>query len=100
MKQNSSSLEVWQKIASYIIMLNFFFFPWQKQKEALAGRRLLPCHRNMFSHMAAARAKPRAGPTPDCGQHLVSRLVIKPWFSLDREAYEYSAYTNQPFNHC
>lgn len=88
MKQNSSSLEVWQKIVSYIIILDVFF-SWQKQKEALAGRRLLPCHRNVFSHMTAARAKPLAGPAPDCGQQLLSQLVIKPLFSLDHETHEY-----------
>lgn len=61
-EQNNSTLEVWQKIVSYIIILDFFF-SWQKQKEALAGRRLLPSHRNMFSHTTAARAKPLPGPT-------------------------------------
>lgn len=88
MKQNSSSLEVWQKIVSYVIILGFFFFSWQKQKEALAGRRLLPYHRNMFSHMTAAMAKPLAGSTPDCGQHWPSQLAIKPRFSLDHEPHK------------
>lgn len=90
MKQNSSSLEVWQKIVSYVILDLFcFFFSWRKQKEVLAGRRLLPCPRNMFSHMTAAKAKPLAGPTPDCGQRLLPQLVIKPRLSLDHRIYEY-----------
>lgn len=87
-KQNSSSLEVWQKIVSYIILLDFFLLGKNKRK-LLAGRRLLPCHRNMFSHMTAARAKPLAGPAPDCGQNLLCQLVIKPLFSLDHETQEY-----------
>lgn len=67
----------------------FFFSPRWKQEEALAGRRLMPCHKIVFSRISAVRAKPLAGHTPGCGQHLLSQLVIKPMFLLDHKSYEY-----------
>lgn len=40
------------------------------------------CHKIVFSPLSAVRLKPLAGPSPGCGQHLLSQLVIKPMFSL------------------
>lgn len=69
-------------LAENSFLLFFFFFPWWKQEEALAGRRLMLCHKIVFSPLSAVRVKPLAGPSPGCGQHLLSQLVIKPMFSL------------------